>query len=148
MRIECILMGLAAFAGFAMGQAPEPPMPMPKPEPKPRVVPEKPHVIFVGKWEIVQFLRPIQNSTPIPKGIIEVKDDQTFIWTSAQGDAIAGTFQVLDQKIVLTRKTPLGETFKYNIAKLDIVDGKVIRPIGANTYEEWTRVPPPMPKKN
>jgi len=52
---------------------------------------------------------------------------------------------VFDQKIVLTRKTPLGETFKYNIVHMDIVDGKVIRPIGANCYEEWTRLPP---KKN
>ena len=141
MRIECILMGLAAFAGFAMGQAPEPPMPMPKPEVKPRVVPEKPHKVFVGEWEIVQYLRPTAATVPLKKGVIELKDDQTFTWQTAQGDAMAGTYQVVDQKIVLTRKTAIGEAFRYNLNKLDIIDGKVIRPIGANTYEEWTKLP-------
>ena len=145
MKIECILMGVAAFAGFSMGQAPEAPMPMQKPEVKPRVLPDKPHKIFVGEWEIVQYLRPTSQSLPIPKGTMEVRDDLTFTWKSAQGDTISGTFQVFDQKIVLTRKTPLGETFKYNIVHMDIVNGKVIRPIGANCYEEWTRLPP---KKN
>jgi len=142
MRIECTLMAVAAFAGFSMGQAPaEPPMQMPKTEPKPKVMPDLPHKIFVGEWEIVQYLRPTVASAPLPKGLIELKDDLTYTWKTAQGDTIAGKFQVFDQKIVLTRKTPLGETFTYNLIHLDIVDGKVVRPIGANCYEEWTRLP-------
>ena len=149
MRILSTLAAAAALAGGVLAQPPkgEVPMPMPVPDPKAKVVPDMPHKIFVGEWEMVQYLRPFQNEMPIPKGTIEFRDDQTFVWKMYQGDTIAGRFQVVDEKIMMTRKTPLGETFTYNFTHLDIVDGKVVRPIGANCYEEWSRVPPKA-KKN
>jgi hypothetical protein len=178
MRILSTLAAVAAFTGGAFAQPPvvpapavplkgEVPMPMPKPEPMAKVVPDRPHKIFVGEWEMLQYLRPytlekshltedrpFPQGLPITKGTIEFRDDLTFTWAISyhdrnvgKFDTIAGTYQVIDQKIVMTRKTPLGETFTYNFTHLDIVDGKVIRPIGANCYEEWSRIPP-KPKKD
>jgi len=150
MRKILTLAAMAAFTSIASAGQPPAPMPeallpMPKVEPKAKVQPDRPHKILVGEWEMVQFLRPFPGDLPIRKGTMALRDDLTFTWTMADGDSFYGRYAIYNQKLVLTRKTQLGETFTYNFTHLDIVNGKITRPIGANCYEEWSRIPP---KKN
>ncbi len=136
---------LALLAAPALAQQPipaaqpGPPVVTPAPVFPPRVpvVVENPNKQIYGVWEMHQYFRPDPSANPIPKGTVEFKEDHTFIWLSAHGDKLEGKYQIYNDKIMLSTTTAFGKVRNYNFTDLDIVDGKILRPIGLTAFEVW-----------